>query len=100
MPDDEDEELTLPQIAELLHLNPSTIRLWVREDRLRARRVGRKWVVRRGDLMRMLAEQPHIGYPKRRGAVREQRRELVSDWSDLPYEVSLDLSRSGEDRVR
>ena len=100
MPDDEDEELTLPQIAELLHLNPSTIRLWVREDRLRARRVGRKWVVRRGDLMRMLAEQPHIGYPKRTGAVREQRWELVSDWSDLPYEVSLDLSRSGEDRVR
>ena len=65
---DPEEQLTLPQVAELLGLNPSTIRLWVNEQRLSAERVGRRWMVRRGDLEQMLAEQPRIGHPKRRGA--------------------------------
>ena len=94
---DPDEQLTLPQVARLLGLNPSTIRLWVSEQRLPAVRVGRRWMVRRGDLEEMLAEQPKIGHPKRRGAtLRPARTELPADWSEVPEEAGLYLARSTE----
>ncbi len=38
---------TLPQIAELLNVNPSTVRHWVTLGRLTARKEGRRWVVDR-----------------------------------------------------
>jgi len=94
---DPEEQLTLPQAAHLLGLNPSTIRLWVSEQRLPAVRVGRRWMVRRGDLEEMLAEQPKIGHPKRRGATpRPARTELPADWSEVPEEAGLYLARSTE----
>lgn len=94
---DLEERLTLPQVAQLLGLNASTIRLWVSEQRLPAERVGRRWMVRRGDLQRLLAEQPGIGHPKRRGAtVRPERAELPNDWSEVPEEAGLYLARSTE----
>lgn len=94
---DPDEQLTLPQVARLLGLNPSTIRLWVNEERLPAERVGRRWMVRRGDLEQMLAEQPKIGHPKRAGATpRPARAELPADWSEVPEDAALYLARSTE----
>ena len=94
---DPEEQLTLPQVAHLLGLNPSTIRLWVSEQRLPAVRVGRRWMVRRGDLEEMLAEQPKIGHPKRRGATpRPARAKLPADWSEVPEEAGLYLARSTE----
>ena len=87
----------MPQVAQLLGLNASTIRLWVSEQRLPAERVGRRWMVRRGDLEQMLAEQPRIGHPKRRGATpRPARAELPEDWSEVPEEAGLYLARSTE----
>jgi len=83
---DPEEQLTLPQVAQLLGLNASTIRLWVTEQRLPAERVGRRWMVRRGDLEQMLAEQPKIGHPKRRGATPRSAR----------AEAGLYLARSTE----
>ena len=94
---DPEEQLTLPQVARLLGLNPSTIRLWVTEQRLPAERVGRRWMVRRGDLEQMLADQPKIGHPKRRGATpRPARAELPADWSEVPEDAALYLARSTE----
>ena len=57
----DDETLTLPQIADLLGVNPSTVRWWVSQKRLPARMVGRRWLVRRADLEHMLATAPRIG---------------------------------------
>jgi excisionase family DNA binding protein len=94
---DPDERLTLAQVADLLGLNPSTIRLWVNEQRLSAERVGRRWMVRRSDLEQMLAEQPRLGHPKRRGATpRPAREEMPADWSEAPEEAGLYLARSTE----
>ena len=94
---DPEEQLTLPQVAHLLGLNPSTIRLWVSEQRLPAVRVGRRWMVRRAALEQMLAEQPKIGHPKRRGATpRPARTKLPADWSEVPEEAGLYLARSTE----
>lgn len=49
--------LTLAEIAEELRVNPATVRQWVSKGQLKASRAGvRKWIVRRSDLDRMLAE--------------------------------------------
>jgi excisionase family DNA binding protein len=49
--------LTLAEIAEELRVNPATVRQWVSKGQLKASRAGvRKWIVRRSDLERMLAE--------------------------------------------
>jgi len=81
---DPEEQLTLPQVARLLGLNPSE-------------RVGRRWVVRRRDLEQMLADQPRIGHPKRRGATPSPaREEMPADWSEVPEEAGLYLARSTE----
>jgi hypothetical protein len=86
----DDDLLTLPDIAELLRMNPSTIRSWVTQERLPAQRsqgeTGRwQWLVRRGDLEQMLDAHPHIGRPRnpeRKAAARAT--EHPSDWSDEP----------------
>jgi excisionase family DNA binding protein len=91
-----DEEMTLPQVATLLGLNPSTIRLWVREKRIPARREGRKWLVRRGEVERLLDEQPRIGHPKRRGMRRPKPGTVPTDWSEIPEQASLNLASSIE----
>lgn len=89
----EDELLTLPQIAQILQLNPSTVRLWVTEKRLPAQKAGgRKWLVRRGDLERMLEEQPSIGRP--RGAAPGDA--APKDWSEVPEQAPLDLASSAQ----
>ena len=61
MPDEDpnaaDPWLTLAEIADELRVNPATVRLWVSKKQLKASRAGvRKWIVRRSDLDRMLAE--------------------------------------------
>ena len=49
--------LTLAEIAAELRVNPATVRQWVSKGQLQASRAGvRKWIVRRSDLDRMLAE--------------------------------------------
>lgn len=88
----DDELLTLPQIAQMLRVNPSTVRLWVREQRLAAHKAGgRKWLVRRGDLERMLEEQPNIGHP--RGS---PPTDAPKDWSEIPEQAALNLASSTE----
>jgi excisionase family DNA binding protein len=86
----DDQLLTLPEIAETLGMNPSTVRLWVREGRLQAEKMGRKWMVRRVDLERMLAEQPQVGHP--RGAASASR--TPEEWSEQPERAMLDLASS------
>ncbi|HEY3729615.1 MAG TPA: helix-turn-helix domain-containing protein [Solirubrobacteraceae bacterium] len=88
----DDDLLTLPEIATILGVNPSTVRLWVKEQRLPAQKQGgRKWLVYRGDLDQMLADQPRIGHP-RRG--RAGDRELPEDWGEHGPEASFDLASS------
>ncbi len=75
----DDELLTLPQIADMLGLNPSTVRLWVTEKRLPAQMSGnnRRWLVRREDLEQMLASQPRIGTPRGGGKTPEPPQDLT-----------------------
>jgi excisionase family DNA binding protein len=92
---DEDETLTLPEIATLLGINPSTPRGWVNDGRLPAHKDegDRKWLVYRRDLDTLLNEQPLLGRPRIRTAVEQTTRE---DWSNVPEQATLDLVSSTE----
>lgn len=92
---DEDEVLTVPEIATLLGLNASTPRAWVADGRLAAHKDenDRRWLVYRRDLDQLLQDQPLLGRPRIRSAVERSTRE---DWSDVPEEATLDFASSAE----
>jgi excisionase family DNA binding protein len=52
-----DEWFTLPQIAEMLDVNPSTVRHWVSIGRLSAEKRGRRWLVARQDLDEIMSQR-------------------------------------------
>jgi len=52
-----DDWFTLPQIAEMLGVNPSTVRHWVNTGRLSAQKRGRRWLVERADLETIMAQR-------------------------------------------
>lgn len=52
----EDEFLTVAEVAEVLKLNPQTIRNWIDQGSLPALRVGRRVRIKRSDFMRILEE--------------------------------------------
>jgi len=75
-----DEWFTLPQIAEMLDVNPSTVRHWVSTGRLSAEKRGRRWVVAREDLDEIMSQRrrraggpPILDFPPDTG---EQRKGL------------------------
>jgi excisionase family DNA binding protein len=95
---DEEDELTVAEIAELLGLNVSTPRSWVSSGRLQAHKDAadpRRWLVYRRDLDAFLESAPRadIGRPKGRVAIERTTRE---DWSDAPEQATLDLATSLE----
>jgi excisionase family DNA binding protein len=93
----EDDELTLPEIAQQLGLNLSTPRAWVTRGRLPAHRDDtdpRRWLVYRRDLDAMLSSaRADAGRPRGRGAVETTTRE---DWGDAPEQATLNLASSIE----
>ena len=54
---DQDEYLTISEIAAELKLSPETIRQWIVKGELEGTRAGKSWRVRRSDLRRMLTGQ-------------------------------------------
>ena len=85
-----DEWFTLPQIAEMLDVNPSTVRHWVNIGRLSAEKRGRRWVVARQDLDEIMAQ-------RRRRAGRPPILDPVPEPGEqrkgLSMADSVDLSR-------
>ncbi len=59
--EDPDEELTVAAVAQQLGLNPATIRNWVNSERIVARRDGRRWMIRRGDVAELLRDNQSLG---------------------------------------
>ena len=48
--------LTVPQAARRLRKNPETVRRWIREGKLRARKIGTQHVIEDHDLRAALAD--------------------------------------------
>ena len=91
----DDQFLSLQQIADSMSLSLATVRVWVHDKRLPAEKVRHRWMVRRGDLERFLAENPNLGHPKSaagKAAVAEVDA-VPEDWSEQPEEAMTDLAK-------
>ena len=55
--------LTVPEAARRSGRNPETIRRWIREGRLRARKVGTQHIIEEDDLAGIIGED-HLPLPK------------------------------------
>jgi excisionase family DNA binding protein len=62
---------TVTDVAKDLGLNISTVRAWIHQDRIPARKDGRAWTIKRSDVQRFLNENPSFGH-------RHQSRETQS----------------------
>lgn len=56
--------LTVPQAARLARKNPETIRRWIREGRLRARKVGMQLTIEESDLEAALRTGGELPLPR------------------------------------
>ena len=73
----DDPWLTVAEIADELRLTPATIRTWIADGTLQAKRAGkRKWLVRRSELDLMLRGEDYADAPSchRRTATIPRRR--------------------------
>lgn len=83
------EVLTVRQAAQYVHRAPETIRRAARAGKLRASQVGRRWRIRKSDLVRFVAEMSEIpedlvdegialALAERKAGVAAGREKLVS----------------------
>jgi excisionase family DNA binding protein len=93
MPDDQ--LLSLQQIADSMSLSLATVRVWVHDKRLPAEKIRHRWMVRRGDLERFLADNPNLGHPKSAAgkAAVAAVDAVPEDWSEQPEGAMTDLAR-------
>lgn len=56
--------LTVPEAARRARRNPETVRRWIREGKLRARKVGTQHVIEEQDLEPFLAEEWPVEIPE------------------------------------
>ncbi len=85
--------MTLAEIAEELRVNPATVRVWVSKGQLKASRAGvRKWIVRRSELDRMLADTnaPSGGESAERAPAAPTSASERSDREEVPDERERD----------
>ena len=54
----------MTEVAEQRGLNVATVRAWINQDLIQARRDGRRWLLRRGDVERFLQQNPNLGRPR------------------------------------
>jgi len=64
----EDPWLTVPQVSAQLKIHPATVRIWIRNGRLGAVRVGREWRVRQSDVERALLSEASPAYQQEVGS--------------------------------
>jgi excisionase family DNA binding protein len=92
----DDDLLTLPEIADMTGMADPTVRVWVKQGRLPATKVGRQWMVRRADLEKMLADDPRIGRPRsRRVDAPDPEPEFDPDERRPAFDIAGVLSSAG-----
>ncbi len=97
----DDDLLTLPDIAEMTGMAGPTVRVWVKTGRLPATKVGRGWLVKRGDLEDMLAADPRIGRPRNRHAqLPDPEPERDADERRPAFDIAGALSSAAGRRSR
>jgi excisionase family DNA binding protein len=67
----DDEILTVAQVAAQFHMTPQTVRSWIDSGKLKAGRVGKAYVILRGDVFAMVEH-----------AARERQHSERAAWGD------------------
>ena len=52
----EKEVLTLREAAEFFKIHPNTLRLWLRQGKIKGSKIGRKWVFLKDDLISIIKD--------------------------------------------
>ncbi len=86
----EDELLTVDRVAEMVRLHPRTVRRFIREGRLGAKKIGKQWRVRRSDLDRLAGTERSDPAPAR---AREEEGIQVSVVVDIRVTSDDEASR-------
>jgi excisionase family DNA binding protein len=60
---DDDRWMTLKEIGDEFKANSETVRLWITSGELSAARAGRKWIVRRSEILRFIRSRTGSGTP-------------------------------------
>ena len=60
----DDEILTVAQVATQFHVTPQTVRSWIDSGKLKAGRVGKAYVILRGDVFAMVEQAASERLPK------------------------------------
>ena len=77
----DDEILTVAQVATQFHVTPQTVRSWIDSGKLKAGRVGKAYVILRGDVFAMVEQ-----------AVSERQHSERAAWAD---ERESELTQAG-----
>jgi excisionase family DNA binding protein len=83
----EDPWLTVQQVSEELKIHPATVRVWIKDGRLRAVRVGREWRVRRSEVDRALLLDASPAY-LRQEADSAREHETVPTAPPAPRQIA------------
>ena len=74
----DDDILTVGQVAAQLHVTPQTVRAWIESGKLRGGRVGKAYMILRGDVYAMIeqaaAENERPAEPRLTDVVPDARR--------------------------
>jgi excisionase family DNA binding protein len=70
----DDEILTVAQVAAQFHVTPQTVRSWIESGKLKGGRVGKAYVILRGDVYAMV-EQAATDHPRGEHAASADERE-------------------------
>jgi excisionase family DNA binding protein len=89
----EDRLLSVADVSKQLSITEPTVRLWIKEGKIKAHRAGaRFWRIRQSEVDRMLAEQasskPFARTGSRRPGPAEQARDLLSSLITTPVPPS------------
>jgi excisionase family DNA binding protein len=73
-----DEFLTVAQVAAQFHVTPQTVRSWIDSGKLKAGRVGKAYVILRGDVFAMVEQAASERQQSERAAWADERESELS----------------------
>ena len=80
----DDEILTVAQVATQFHVTPQTVRSWIDSGKLKAGRVGKAYVILRGDVFAMVEQAASERQHSERAAWADERESELTQAGSAP----------------
>lgn len=68
-----DDIYTVDQVADILELHPKTVRRFIQEGKLKARKVGKQWRIQKSDLQTLIGDEQAGGHEEDRAVELKDR---------------------------